>query len=302
MSDQSPSFSHLDVPGASIAYAVIGDLGDTTPERPPLLLLGSPMDSTGFGTLAGLLHDGPDDRVLVLIDPRNTGRSTREDPTTAVTPEQHADDLHAVVSAVGGGPVDAFATSGGAVNALFLVAAHPDDLRVLVAHEPPMAGLLPDAEHVIAASEGLVATYDARGAGPAMAGFIAMVMQRGELGADHVDQPGPDPAMFGMPTEDDGSRNDPLMSNMRGGGVSRVPDLAAVRDASTHVVIAVGEESGGPGDGEIAGRSAYAVAEALGLDPVVFPSGHQGFLGGEFGQTGRPQEFAARLEEVLLTR
>ena len=135
-----------------------------------------------------------------------------------------------------------------------------------------------------------------------MAGFIAMVMQRGELGADYVDQPGPDPAMFGMPTEDDGSRDDPLMSNMRGGGNSRVPDLDAVRAASTHVVIAVGEESGGPRDGEIAGRAAYAVAEALGQEPVVFPGGHQGFLGGEFGQTGKPQEFAAKLEEVLLTR
>ncbi len=298
MSDAEPTFTHLDVPGARIAYAVVGDLTDATGENPPLLLLGSPMDSTGFGTLAGLL----DDRVLVLVDPRNTGRSTREDPTAAVTPEQHADDLHAVVAALGSGPVDAFASSGGAVNALFLVAAHPDDVRVLVAHEPPMAGLLPDADHVIAASEQLVATYDARGVGPAMAGFIAMVMQRGELGADYVDRPGPDPAVFGMPTEDDGSRSDPLMSNIRGGGVSRVPDLDAVRAASTRVVIAVGEESGGPRDGEIAGRAAYAVAEALGRAPVVFPSGHQGFLGGEFGQTGEPQEFAARLREVLLTR
>lgn len=295
-------FSHLDVPGATIAYAVIGDLADATSERPPLLLFGSPMDSTGFATLGGLLEEELDHRVLVLVDPRNTGRSTRDDPTAAVTPEQHADDLHALVTALGCGPVDAFASSGGAVNALFLVAAHPGDLRVLVAHEPPMAGLLPDAEHVIAASEGLVATYDARGVGPAMAGFIAMVMQRGVLAADYVDQPGPDPAMFGMPTEDDGSRDDPLMANMRGGGVSRAPDLDAVRAASTRVVIAVGKESGGPSDGEIAGRSAYAVARALGQDAVVFPSGHQGFLGGEFGQTGKPQEFAAKLREVLLTR
>lgn len=297
MSDAGPTFMDLDVPGAQIAYSIVGDLADATAERPPLLLFGSPMDSTGFATLAGLL----DDRVLVLVDPRNTGRSTREDPTSAVTPEQHADDLHAVVAALGGGPVDAFASSGGAVNALFLVAAHPGDLRILVAHEPPMAGLLPDADHIIAASEGLVATYDARGAGPAMAGFIAMVMQRGELGADYVNRPGPDPAMFGMPAEDDGSRNDPLMSNMRGGGVSRIPDLDALRAATTQVVIAVGEESGGPTDGEIAARAAYALAEALGQAAVRFPSGHQGFLGGEFGQVGRPREFAARLREVLLT-
>ena len=54
-----------------------------------------------------------------------------------------------------------------------------------------------------------------------------------------------------------------------------------------------------PADGEVAGRSAYALAAALGQEPVVFPGGHNGFLGGEFGQTGKPQEFAARLTEVL---
>ena len=109
----------------------------------------------------------------------------------------------------------------------------------------------------------------------------------------------PDPATFGLPTDDDGSRNDGLMANMRGEGCTRVPDLDAVRHASTTVVIGVGEESGGPDDGEIAGRSAYAVARALGVEPVVFPGGHNGFLGGEYGQSGKPEEFAARLAGVL---
>ena len=120
------------------------------------------------------------------------------------------------------------------------------------------------------------------------------------MASDDVDRPGPNPAMFGLPTEDDGSRDDPLMANIRGGAVSRVPDLNVVRAAPTRVVIAVGVESGGPVDGEIAGRSAYAVAAALGRDAVLFPSGHQGFLGGEFGQTGEPEEFAAKLQQVLL--
>ena len=135
---------------------------------------------------------------------------------------------------------------------------------------------------------------------PCIHEFLAIVTQRGELASDDVDRPGPDPAMFGLPTEDDGSRDDPLMANIRGGAVSRVPDLNVVRAAPTRVVIAVGVESGGPVDGEIAGRSAYAVAAALGRDAVLFPSGHQGFLGGEFGQTGEPEEFAAKLQQVLL--
>ena len=75
--------------------------------------------------------------------------------------------------------------------------------------------------------------------------------------------------------------------------------IISVRAASPRVVLAVGEESGGPEDGEIAGRAAHAVAAALGQEPVVFPGGHNGFLGGEFGQTGKPDEFAQRLREVL---
>jgi hypothetical protein len=86
---------------------------------------------------------------------------------------------------------------------------------------------------------------------------------------------------------------------MRGEGCTRVPDLGAIRAAPTRVVVGVGEESGGPEDGEIAGRAAYALARELGVEPVVFPGGHNGFLGGEYGQTGKPGEFAARLCEVL---
>ncbi len=284
------------VPGAVLAFSVRGDLADATPDAPPLILAGSPMDSTGFGSLAAGIPSGPDGRVLVLTDPRNTGRSTRDEDTAAVTPDQHAEDLHALIGALGVAPVDVFASSGAAVNFLHLVAAHPGDVRILVAHEPPMTGLLPDAAAIANVCDDMVATYDASGHGPAMARFIGLVMHRGEVTGD---EPAPDPAMFGLPTEDDGSRNDPLMANMRGQGVTGLPDLDAVRRAPTRVVIAVGEESGGPSDGEIAGRSAHAVAQALGLEPVVFPGGHNGFLGGEFGQTGKPEEFAARLREVL---
>ena len=119
--------------------------------------------------------------MLVLVDPRNTGHSLREDPTAAVTPEQHAEDLHALVEALGAGPVDVFASSGAAVNFLFLAAAHPDDVRLLVAHEPPMAGLLPDAAAIAATCDDMVATYDASGFGPAMARFIGLVMHRGPV-------------------------------------------------------------------------------------------------------------------------
>lgn len=49
----------------------------------------------------------------------------------------------------------------------------------------------------------------------------------------------------------------------------------------------------------IAGRGAIAVAERLGTEPVTFPGGHDGFLGGEYGGMGEPDAFAATLREAL---
>ena len=101
--------------------------------------------------------------------------------------------------------------------------------------------------------------------------------------------------MFGLPTEDDGSRNDALLGQNIVSCTHYQPDFDALRAASTRIVIAAGAES----EGELANRAAKAVAERLGTTPVTFPSDHGGFLGGEYGQTGDPDAFAAKLREVL---
>jgi len=128
-----------------------------------------------------------------------------------------------------------------------------------------------------------------------MAKFIAIVSHQGPVPADYADRPAPDPAMFGLPTGDDGSRNDALLGQNIVTGTHYEFDSDALRDASTHIVIAAGAESAG----ELAHRAAVAVAERLGTTPVIFPSNHGGFLGGEYGQTGDPDAFAAKLREVL---
>jgi hypothetical protein len=131
-----------------------------------------------------------------------------------------------------------------------------------------------------------------------MAKFIAIVSHKGPIDADYLQQPGPDPAMFGLPTEDDGSRDDVLLGQNMLSSTHYEPDIEALRGASTRIVVAVGEES----EGELACRGGHAVAERLGTTAVTFPSGHAGFLGGEYGQTGDPDAFAAHLREVLLAR
>jgi pimeloyl-ACP methyl ester carboxylesterase len=183
MTTRSRSTSTVGSDAALVTYDVHGDLADATPDRPVLLLVGSPMAADGFGTLAGHFLDRP----VVTCDPRGSGRNPTG--TCDLTPEQHAQDLHAVVQALDAGPVDVFATSGGAVNALALAQEHPGDLRRLVAHEPPTAALLPDRDVLLAACRDIRETYGRRGRGPAMAKFIALVMVDGELSEDHLRSP-----------------------------------------------------------------------------------------------------------------
>jgi pimeloyl-ACP methyl ester carboxylesterase len=259
--------------------------------HPVLLIIGSPMGAAGFASLAGHFTD----RTVVTYDPRSSGRSQRTDGALETTPDEHADDLHRLISALGAEPVDIFASSGGAVNALALVAKHPDQVWTLVAHEPPAFRVLPDSAPALAACVDIHDTYLHSGFGPAMAKFIAVISYPGPLPADYLDQPGPDPAAFGLPTTDDGSRNDPLVGQNIVSCSHHEHDYDAIRAASTRVVLGIGEES----RDAIAGRAGAAVAGLLGIEPVIFPGGHDGFAGGEYGNTGKPEPFAATLRAVL---
>ena len=98
-------------------------------------------------------------------------------------------------------PVDLFASSGGAVNALALVAKHPEDVRTLVAHEPPIATILPDREHALAAAEASATPTSAAAGAPAWRTSSPSSATSGPFTAEDAAQPGPDPAMFGMPAE-----------------------------------------------------------------------------------------------------
>src|SRR5687767_8219685 len=277
----------IEAPGATVTYDV---RPGGSPETPPLFLIGSPMGAAGFATLSGHFPD----RTIITYDPRGAERSTKDDPTTASTPDQHGDDLHRIIGEVGG-PVDLFASSGGAVNALALVAKHPEDVRTLVAHEPPIASILPDSQDAKAAVRAIQSSYQAGGFGAGMAHFIAITGHRGPFTADVVAQPAPDPAAFGMPTEDDGNRTDVMLAQNIIGTTHYEPDFDALGSASTRIVCAAGAES----EGEMANRGGHAVAERLGQKPVIFPSHHGGFLGGEYGWPGEPEAFAAKLREVL---
>ncbi|MFC8598786.1 MULTISPECIES: alpha/beta fold hydrolase [unclassified Isoptericola] len=278
----------LDVPGAVLTYDV------RTPTDPsghrPIFVLGSPMAASGFEQLVAEL----DDRVVITYDPRGTERSTLA-PDGEVSLGEHAEDYHRIVAATGLGPVDVFGSSGGAAAALDWAVAHPEDLGTVVAHEPPLVALLPDGEAAAQALHTIYETYMREGHGPAMARFISLVMHTGPVTAEYLAQPAPDPAAFGIPAEDDGSRDDLLLGRNTLATADYRPDLDRVRASTVQIVPAIGEA----GEGTFARRGGQALAGELGVEPVVFPGDHGGFVSNEWSPGNDPAAFAAQLRKVL---
>ncbi len=287
-----PTTSTLETRGAVLTYDVRP--GQSAGAR-PLVLIGSPMGASGFPTLASHFTD----RTVVTYDPRGVERSRRTDGATESTPAEHADDLAKLIEHLAYDEVDLFASSGGAVNALALVAQRPERLRTVVAHEPPLVNCLPDAAVAERITRDMHSTYLQSGIGPGMAKFIALVGHVGELTDAYLQQPAPDPAMFGLPSEDDGRRDDALLGQNLLSCTLYRPDLEAlgraVASGRPRLVIAAGSGS----RGQLAHRAAVGLAQRLGVDAETFPSDHGGFLGGEYGQRGDPDAFAAKLREVL---
>jgi pimeloyl-ACP methyl ester carboxylesterase len=279
----------IQAPGAVLTYDVREP--ETPSDHRPLFIFGSPMGASGFDQLVS--HFG--DRTVITYDPRGMERSTRE-PGSELTVQVHADDYHRVISAAGLGPVDAFGSSGGGMCALHWIVAHPEDVDTLVSHEPPLVALLEDSEMAIKVNADIVDTYQRAGFGPAMAKFIQLVMRHSPLPDDYLDQPAPDPAQFGLPTEDDGSRDDPLLS----GNLAMppfVPDADALHASSVRVIPAIGAL----GEGSMARRGGEALANLLGVEPVIFPGDHGGFAASDWSPNNDPAAFAETLRKVLDT-
>ncbi len=278
----------LEVPGGVLAYDVRGPLPSTNGRR-PLLMIGHPMGASGFEALASFFPD----RTVVTYDPRGIERSVV--PAAEHAPQLNAEDVHRVIEALKAGPVDVFGSSGGAVTGLALVMQHPDDVSVLVAHEPPLLEVLPDAQYARQAFKQVSEDYHHKGFGAGMARFIVLVSTSGELTTQFMTQSAPDPAAFGLPTEDDGVRDNPLLSGVSDPVTDFQVDLGALNRSSTSIIIAAGEES----CQEIPGRAAAQIAKRLNSELVMFPSHHGGFNGGDGAYGGQPEAFAAKLRRVL---
>jgi clorobiocin biosynthesis protein CloN7 len=274
MPGSDPVAQTLDVPGARLYYERQG-------AGPLLLMIGSPMDSTGFAGLASALAG---QYTVVTYDPRGLGNSSREDTTQDVTPGEQADDVHRLLSALGGEPADVFGSSGGAVVGLALVTAHPGQVRTLVAHEPPVVELLPDRSQVRAQIEDIYDTYRAEGADKAMQKFMAHAGLRPP--AQEADAPRwePSPEQVARMRATTGQ----FLAHLIRPTTRYQPDIEALRAASTRIVVAAGATS----KGQLANRAAVALAGQLGATVVDFPGDHGGFL-------ALPEQCGRLLDRVL---
>jgi pimeloyl-ACP methyl ester carboxylesterase len=266
------------VPGATLYLEVRGS-------GPALLCIsGGPTDAGMFADLAGRLADR---YTVVTYDQRGHSRSALEAEAEDIPVAVHADDAAAILAAVGDGPAYVYGSSGGGTIGLDLAARHPSLVRTLVAHEPPVMELLPDAAQWRAKFADISETYRSEGVFPAMGKFGAMVEEGGPKYSEEMQQT--------TPTRED----EEMMGRMAGnfdlfiaheirqiGGY--VPDVDALRNVPTRIVSAAGETSGEQG----ARRAAVALAERLGIDVTYLPGGHGGW-------GSDPQEFAERLHETL---
>ena len=275
MPDSGRTAHALSVPGARLYY----ERGGT---GPLLLLIGSPMDSTGFTGLASVLSAR---YTVVTYDPRGTGNSTAEDTDRDVTPELQADDVHRLLAELGSEPADVFGSSGGAVVGLALVTAHPGQVRTLVAHEPPVIELLPDREQRRADIEDIYDTYRADGPDKAMQKFMAHA-GLGYPGAQDESAPRwePSPEQIARMRASTGH----FLAHLIRPTTSYRPDIRALQAASTRIVVGAGTTS----RGQLANRTAVALATELGTPVADFPGDHGGFV-------VFPQQFGRELDRVL---
>ncbi len=280
MPGSDPIAPTLDVPGARLYYQRQG-------AGPLLLMIGSPMDSTGFAGLAGALADR---YTVVTYDPRGIGNSTREDATSDVTPEQQADDVHRLLSVLGGESAHVFGSSGGAVVGLALVTAHPGQVRTLVAHEPPVIDVLPDREQVRTQIQDVYDTYRADGADKAMAKFMVHTglgeAPGQEAGVPSADAPRWEPSPEQVATMR--ATMEMFLAHLIRPTTHYRPDVEALRAAPARIVVAVGAKS----KGNLPHRCAVALADRLGTPVVEFPGDHTGFV-------ALPEQCGRVLDQVL---
>lgn len=276
-----PRRGTIDVPGATLYFELRGD-------GPPLLCIPTGNgDATPFGPLADSLAAH---RTVITYDRRGFSRSPVFD---AVADDRRvlvdAQDAVALLDHVSDEPADVFGTCSGGIVALALLQTRPNRLRTLVAHEPPLASILPDAARWLSFYESLYVTYRESGVAAAKAVF------RDHVGLEGETRPPEDARLPPQQLEE-------LLTRLRRNEVfwfehetrsfpAFQPDLGALRRHRDKLVLAGGTTS----REQYAYRPNKELARLLEVGMVDLPGGH-------LGHVTHPYEFAEALHDLLLSR
>ncbi|MBO0793772.1 MAG: alpha/beta hydrolase [Ktedonobacteraceae bacterium] len=259
----------LRVPGASLYYEVRGS--------GPLLLMIAGGGGGGAGDWNGFVNALTDAYTVVTYDRRGALRSTLDAPVEEIPLETHGDDAHRLLEALSSEPAYVFGSSAGALVGLDLVARHPEQVRTLVAHEPPAHYLVTDEEP---SQQSPLEIYRREG------GLAALRQYAAQSGIDYQDR---EAGVVLPEVSREGAANADALFKYTFLAVRRYRlDFAALSTASTRIVLA----GGSAGRESVPYRCTVAVAERLGTTVVEFPSHHAGYI-------THPQAFAQRLREVL---
>jgi pimeloyl-ACP methyl ester carboxylesterase len=271
--DAAPTSDYLTVPGARLYYEVSGS-------GPVLLMIhGAPADAEVFAPIVPLLAG---DYTIVRYDTRGISRSSLDDPAAEIPVAVHADDAQRILAEFGEEPATVFGSSGGAVIGLALAERFPERVRTLVAHEPPLAELLPESDARRKGPQEIEATYRTEGIGPAMMQFIALAGGQGEQAPPSAATP--EPAALARLQQN----LDMLFSHYLLPITTYEPDIAALQAGPAQIVVGVGESSAG----DFPHDAALSLAERLGIEAVTFPGGHGGY-------TEYPEAFTTQLRAAL---
>ncbi|GGS24279.1 hydrolase [Streptomyces nojiriensis] len=257
-----PDIGSLRVNGATLHYEVRG--------RGPLLLL-VPGGTGGAASFDGIADDLAAEYTVATYDPRGMSRSTLDDPDAEQHVAEHADDAARILDLLSpGAPARVFGTSSGAIVALHLLTARAERLVRVVAHEPPVVEVLPDApDHRLLVAR-VQETLRTEGLMPAMAVFAAGLRKDGDTAG-----PG---AEVGLPSQA-AARAERTMADLPyfvgrivPGFMSYVPDIGRLETLADRLTLACGQDS----RGELPYRPAAFLAERLGTELLHFPGGHTG--------------------------
>ncbi|MFG2287135.1 alpha/beta fold hydrolase [Streptomyces sp. NPDC048595] len=274
----APTIGRLRVNGATLHYEVRG--------RGPLLLL-IPGGAGGAAVFDGVADDLAAAYTVATYDPRGMSRSTLDDPEAEQRVSEHADDALRLLDLLSPGePARVFGMSSGAIVAVGLLTARPERIERVVAHEPPLVEVLPDAAEHRALPERVREVFRARGLMPAMAEFAAGLVEGGAAAVPKAATKLPPQAA---------ARAERTMANLPYFVERIVPsfmpyaaDLHRLEARVDRLVLAGGRDS----HGELPYRAAAFLAERIGAEFLHFPGGHTGL-------TTHPDEFGEALRKAF---